>query len=243
MKKEIYESYKEMAVFLSGYRLKNTLEDSTFTQSSKSLHKKLFSLLIFVGELDNENDDISVDALQMQYFKEIVSDLVLSFFCWTTCTYKPASLQLRSAIENFIRTMLFNSNPNVIAIKNVFQLFDDAKIDISFSSKPCSHSFDLLHQIYIDLCGFVHSSSDRHIQNISFSQVVAFDGTFSSEYIRNFETVLNNILAVLYFNYYGFIFENMHELNISLFLDGIPKSLKKTFYDAKMSEINNRPVR
>ena len=96
MAREFKEDFDNLLVFINDYSLKSLLLDSKYIDEIKKIHKKYFSYLTFIAELQsyigaNDGEDKPFDFL-----KESCSDAGISFFLLIHGSYKPSKLLLRS---------------------------------------------------------------------------------------------------------------------------------------------------
>lgn len=235
MNRLISDDFKRLMDYFNGYNLKNVIEKDEFQKNAKSIHRKLYAFLVLTNELELQKNLPSSDETLNKLFKEIGSDLILSFFCWVNGAYKPAELQLRSSIENFVKAFLYNQTPQIIATKSVYEIFDIAGNSDIFNNKICFSHFALLKNEYSSLCAYVHSSIDKLVQNEALIQLPKYNNILANEFCMHFQNVVNNMLSISYYTYYDNVYL-MHVTNRDLFLQGLLKKDKYEIYNYKTNE-------
>lgn len=233
MNRVINEDFERVKKFFANYSLADLVQDKDFNKDIKCLHRKLYSLMVFCSEIATQNQTSkSYNDITITYIKETVSDYVLAFFCWVHGAYKPANLQLRSSIENFLKSILYESTPGIIVEKSVYKIFDTAKVDAYFTNTIGQKHFLCLSNYYSQLCQIAHGE----ISNLSDVDALKLFPTYnnqkSQEFLGNFLGVVEAVLAMYYFVYYKNIY-GMHEFNRDLFLQGIKTENKKEIYEMK----------
>ena len=232
MSRLIQTDFDKLILYLKSYNLDKVISDPDFNNNAKCIHRKLYSILMFNSEMESQNLFSSCDDTLKCYFKEIGSDLILAFFCWVNGAYKPAELQLRSSIENFIKALSYKEKPSIIATKNVFEVFDSAAQTTVFNNDICTKYLSELKFEYSSLCAFVHSSPQKLAQNDALITLPTYNAKNATEFCSHYQKILNNMLSILYYTYYDNIYK-MHEENRDLFLQGLLKSDKAKIYQSK----------
>lgn len=98
------EDFDRLLEFLNNYNLTASVGDKDFRKILASCHKRYYSYLVFVVEL-NQQSGFSIQENQYDYLLESVSDVGQSLFSFMNGCYKGACLLLRSSIENFIKAV------------------------------------------------------------------------------------------------------------------------------------------
>lgn len=80
MNRTIQQDYEKLLSYFSDYSLKNIVQDTTFQNNVKSIHRKLYAYLVFASEAKN-NHLFSSDTIT-NYYDEVGSDLILSYLCF-----------------------------------------------------------------------------------------------------------------------------------------------------------------
>ena len=233
MNREIQADFKKLLTYFSQYNLQNIAADPLFISNAKTIHRKLYSYLIFMCEAEQAQIFKSQETLN--YYNEAGSDLILALFCWSNGAYKPAEFQLRSAIENFIKASLYEEWNDVITCKSVYEIMDYSTSSTFFGNTICQKSLSDIKNTYANLCAFVHSSPNNLVSQRSLIQLPQYDLNNSAEFTRNFQAIANNLLSILYYSHFKFIF-TIHITNRELFLQGLTSTSKAEIYEEKTKE-------
>lgn len=162
--------FRVLEEFLAAYRIPAGLGAQARHGLMKRAHRHVLSALQVWQKLDAgvrggtirlgghlvPNDD---DVLCL--FSEHFSDLVGSLACAIHGNYKSANFLLRSSVENIVRGMAGVTSQMAVQTTSVYKLFEIASTEPLFLGKAESH-FKAMHQIYGELCLFVHSGSALH---------------------------------------------------------------------------------
>ncbi len=233
MSRQIQTDFERLKDYLLQYNLKKIVEDPQYITNAKTIHRKLYSYLVFMAEAENQNPFGHNEILK--YYSESGSDLILSLFCWSNGAYKPAEFQLRSSIENFIKASLYSEWNDVLRCKSVYEIMDKAFASNFFKPPICKAALDQIRNAYANLCAFVHSSPNKLTAQRSLIVLPQYDKNNSTEFTNNFQSVVNNMLTILYYSYYEFIF-SIHVTNRELFLHGLTSATKAAIYEEKTSD-------
>lgn len=221
MSRRIGDDFDAFYRFLQEYSLRSVDSKIQNTDLFKPMHRKLYGFLVFTEEFKVQN--IFPDC--KPFLNETASDLLLALFCAAQGMYKPAKLQLRCSIENFLKCLLLITDPNIVSCKNVFSIFDTAKQDKHFITQLGSASFDLIHNNYSDLCRTVHGDPSVMNPISAVSLFPNFDPILQREFSDTYIKTIESFLSVFYLNYPEVI-DRMHPENKKDFLDCISKKAK-----------------
>lgn len=221
MSRRIGEDFDAFKLFISQYNLTSYISEQVQVESCKSMHKKLFGLLIFNAEFKTQN--MHPDSIP--FLQEVSSDLLLSLFCVVQGMYKPAKLQLRCSIENFLKALVMIDQPSIIQEKSVYAIFDAAKEDCHFSTDFGLTCFKLLHNDYSMLCRTVHGDPNVMHPTSALVLLPQYDKKLQQELATVYARVIENYLGILYLNY-PVVVDQMHPENKKDFLDCISKKTK-----------------
>src|SRR5690554_7423806 len=98
MSREIQNDFGALKTFLNGYNLTHLLNDASFNAFISQQHKKYFSYLTFIAEIqnfiDNPNYSNIILTTQIPFLKESCSDTAISFFSTFHGSYKSSKLLL-----------------------------------------------------------------------------------------------------------------------------------------------------
>ena len=221
MSRRISEDFNVFERFLSQYNLTSYTAVPRQVEACKGMHKKLFGLLVFNAEFKVQGNYPNSVA----FLDEMASDLLLSLFCVVQGLYKPAKLQLRCCMENFLKSLIMINEPAIIHEKSVYAVFDAAKNDSHFHTLIGQACIDTLHNDYSTLCRTVHGDPKIMKPVSALSMLPQYNQgshqEISSIYIRTVE----QCLGVLYLNF-PIVVDQMHPDNKKDFLDCLSKTTK-----------------
>ena len=145
--------------------------------------------------------------------------------------YKPAELELRCSIENYLKALIAVTEKNVIEEKFVFRIFDKAKEDAHFQNVITSKFLASFENDYSILCHTVHSDP-KVVSPISALGAIA---KYIPKNPNEFQTLIIRIaegyMGCLYFNYPAIV-DKMHPENRKDFLDCLQKSTRQKIVKA-----------
>ena len=227
MSRRIGEDFLKLNEFLGGYTLYTYNSCQEEIEECKTMHKKLYGLMVFIAEYCHQNSSTSFVS---EYLDEMASDLLLSLFNWVQGMYKPAKLELRCGIENFLKSILSIDTPTAIKEKSVYEIFDLAKADKHFDGKFGQTRINQIRNIYVILCRTVHSSPSEIHSTSALNLLPKYEKSLSQEVVKLFIDILENCLGILYFNY-PIIVDSMHPENKKDFFDCLSKTTKSKIYE------------
>lgn len=233
MNRIIQQDYEKLISYFSNYNLKAIIKDISFQNNIKSIHRKLYAYIVFKNEAVSKH--FFPSDIMETYYDEVSSDLILSLFCWANGAYKSSEFQLRSAIENFSKAILYPERNDIIFCKNVSEIMDFATASSIFDNDICKSHLNKIRNTYSNLCAFVHSSPEKLSSQNALIQLPKYNQINADEFTKNYHTVVNGILSITYYTYYTFIF-SMHPTNRDLFLQGLTTSDKKNIYEEKTND-------
>lgn len=237
MSRTIDYDFNRLLEYFQNYCLKDIILKEDYIKTAKCIHRKLYSFLLLLSELEAQGVLKNPNSTMRMYFKEIGSDLILSFFCWANGAYKPAELQLRSSIENFLKALLLETVPNITLEKSVYAIFDIASNSSVFNNKISFNYYAKLRNEYSVLCASVHSSVDKLSQSEALINFPKYNIKLSDDFSKHFQNVINQMLSISYYSFYDNVFQ-MHAVNRDLFLQGLLKQDKALIYNYKTSSEN-----
>ena len=148
MSRRISSDFENLNLFFSNYKLSDYLSNKKQLDECKAMHKKLYGYMVFVAELIQQTGNSKYG----KYLNEVASDLLLSMFNWLQGMYKPAKLELRCSIENFLKALQSIDNPEILKEKHVYSIFEQAKEDKHFISPYSSPLLKVFKSDYSLLC-------------------------------------------------------------------------------------------
>lgn len=164
------EDLDRLRAFIGNYELRDDLGAQVRLTLLKRCHRQILGALQIWGKFKalSEQGNAKVHAapilINSDYYEcigEYFSDLIGVLSCLIHGLYKPANMQLRSAIETFVRGVAGVTSLEARQTKNVYRLFEVASQEIPFIGESAP-DFATLQQVYGDLCLFVHSATPAH---------------------------------------------------------------------------------
>lgn len=228
MSREISKDYGSLEVFVGDFNLSNIANEDDFNRKMKPMHKKLFSFMTFVAEIEQKNNELHILTDEsLNYLKESVSDMGQALFCWIQGAYKPANLILRSSIETFVKAIAGQEKTEIFSEKSMYRVFELAQDTSFFSSQYCQVFFGSIHSAYKDLCKIAHTANFANMAHISALKTFPlFSAEAAQSFSRDFIKISTMILSVIYVNFFKFI-HTMHHKNQLNFFSSIPKATKR----------------
>lgn len=223
MSRRVGEDFDAFNDFLSKYNLTSYSSIQKQVELCKGMHKKLFGFLIFTAEFKSQN----ISPNSIPYLTEMSSDFLLALFCVVQGMYKPAKLQLRCSIENFLKALIIVSNQAIAQEKSVYTIFDIAKSDSHFSTIYGASCIDLLHNDYAILCRTVHGDPSVMHPIRSLALLPQYNESLHKELTNIYMRIVETCLGILYLNY-PIVVDQMHPENKKDFLDCLTKTTKGT---------------
>lgn len=222
MTRELKSDFKEFESYISKPLNNNKAITNDFL---KPIHKWIFSFLVYIHLI---NDDVNfMNEEGKKFINEALSDVIQSIHCLVYGLVKPAELLLRSSIENFIRSIASQEAPELISEKSIYLLFDKARTNQIFSSNLTY--FDSLRSIYGNLCGFTHSSLDKHFNINSFNQIQRISKKDVVSYQKELDQIITSYLFLL-IKYNFVFFESIYFKNKNIILDSLKAKTKKELF-------------
>ena len=222
MSRRIGEDFKRLNTFLELYNLNSYVSDQSQINIYKAMHKKLYGLLIFSAEFEKQR----VHEHSVPFITEMVSDLMLALFCTAQGMYKPAKLQLRCSMENFLKSLIMIDRPLIIEEKSVYEIFNAAKQDRHFTSSVGNKKITQIEDDYSNLCRTVHGDPAVMHPISALALLPQYEESLLKELSSLYVRTIENYLGVFYLNY-PIVVDTMHPENKKDFLDCLSKSTKK----------------
>lgn len=222
MSRRLTEDYEKLCGFMSSYTLNDYISRQQQIDECKAMHKKLYGLMVFVAEFNSQTQY----SIFSKFLNEMSSDLLLSLFNWIQGMYKPSKLELRCAIENFLKSIVSVADYSIIEQKSMYEVFDVAKADKHFQSEFGVSCFELLRNDYSTLCRTVHSDPLQIHTTSALNLLPQYNSELSKEFVNLYLRIVECSLGILYINY-PVIVDKMHPENKKDFLDCLSKATKK----------------
>ena len=175
MSRTVENDFRNLEKYIENYRLSDLVVESRYSKVLKKNHKSILILLTLWSnicliesnkKLIIESVHITQTSITFQLLREAVSDILSAFFCSLNGAYKPASMSLRSGIENVIRAITAIEEPKATKLTSVYELFNLSKNAVIFSL-PRKKFLSDLHSVYKDLCKFTHTASVEHMTSVN----------------------------------------------------------------------------
>jgi hypothetical protein len=222
--------------FLSGYSIGKTLNNDKFQSDLRLIHKAYFSLLTWGAEMSHGANSVTSELPAIsgpfeQRLNEAFSDIDSAVFNWVQGGYKAARVMIRSAIENFVRSVAGLEDSQLLSEKNVFSLFEKSSKLFIFNSIPSIQLyFKKLHSDYKVLCLDVHTAGVANMEKISsLAEFPRFDTLKSRHGAEIIIRVIKNLIASLCLIFNKF-FHKMHHKNKENVLISIANNIKPVIH-------------
>lgn len=230
MSREVRKDFKNLLKFLRKYQLKKVLKNDQIIDDLSKVHKKYFSYLTLMSELESFKDDSSLNpkltSVQFSYFIESSSDIGSAVFHSINGSYKSARMLLRSSIETFFKGYCVNEIPGILEEKRVFVIFDSIKELDYFKKEPQKSLFEICHQEYIDLCKDIHTAEEVNMQKLTALKYFPTYDQVKMNDITNKVLKLIPSFLFLVCNRFNSQFQKMHHRNKENIILSIKKKLR-----------------
>ena len=210
--------------FFNDYTLSGFCENQDRIKDCKTLHKKLYAIMVFRNETISSEQHFNIEF--MDYMDEAISDLMLSVFSWGQGAYKSAKLHLRCSIENYLKSLLSITTSDVVFEKRVYLLFENADNDKHFLNPLNKLSLDNLKNSYSALCAVVHSSPTERAPINAIKYLPSYNKEHSRAFVSQFCSVLNSFLEIAFLHYHVMI-HKMHPENKQDFMAALTQTAIK----------------
>lgn len=237
MSRDIQYDLSILTKFIDDYKLSHLLTNDSFKTFVSQQHKKYFSYLTFIAELQNfVNDNLFSNILlenQFSFIKESCSDVGIAFFSTFHGSYKSSKLLLRSSIETFLKGYCLDELTNIDKETSIFELFRKVKALNSFKREPSKQIINLIHQKYKLLCQDVHTATDLNMANISALNYFPTYESTKAQKVSNFcLTLIPNYLVLLCLKY-NKQYHKFHYKNQAIIINSIPKEYRPIINNVK----------
>ncbi len=230
MSRRISDDFTAFNNYVTNYNLSAYISSPQQIEACKAMHKKLFGLLVISAELSLQKECES----STPFLNETASDLLLSLFCVAQGMYKPAKLQLRCSIENFLKAVIMISRPEITDEKSVYAIFEIATNDEHFSTSFGKKCVESLHNDYAILCRTVHSDPNALNPTNALEYLPRYNPEILQEISTLFVRIVDTCSSILYLNFPKAV-DKMHPDNKKDFLDSLTRTAKrnvvKTLFD------------
>lgn len=236
MSRELKEDFTKLKDFIGSYNLDSLLKDGTYIELLSHMHKKYYSLMALVFELDkmtNKTDKKIINGKQREYYFENISDIGNSLFLTINGAYKPARLILRSSIETFLKGISIDELSTIDKEKRLYKMFKDIGNLTFFKNDDTKSEFDEIVESYSELSKDTHTATKERMQHTSS---LNYFPKKSNDEIRK----IANIFAKLVSSYLFLLsikhnteFHSIHHKNRNVILIGIKKKYRPVVQNIK----------
>ena len=170
-------------------------------------------------------NDCSVGIVRR--ISESVSDMGASLFNWLNGSYKTSRVMMRSAIENFIRSISAIDDKSQLTEKNVYAMFNRAEDLAVFNSKAAIRkAYAQLHSDYKILCKDTHTTTFTNMEQLSsLAGLPGFNKNKAEAAKEIYVRVAKNISSI-YCLVFSEFFHSMHHRNKENILHSLAKEVK-----------------
>lgn len=222
---------QQLLTFIGSYNLSHLIEDKDFILSIKQQHKKYYSYLIYIAEIQQYIDDSNSGVIfrndQYPFLKESCSDIGIAFFSSFHGNYKSSKLLLRSSIETFIKGFCIDEVIDIDSETSIYRMFDNVKRSIFFVKNQLRIKIlQSIHQSYKKLCMDVHTATSQNMANISalsyFPSFKKEEATIVCKYVLSLIPSYLTLLLIKYNNQY----HRFHHRNKEIIMESIPRQYR-----------------
>lgn len=230
MAREIKSDFITLENFITDYKLSHLLNNAEFRVFISQQHKKYYSYLTFIAELQNfagkRKYSQNISQKQFGFIKESCSDIGIAYFTTFHGGYKATKLLLRSSIETFLKGFCLSDIKDIDKETSLFNLFRKAKSLKYFSSNPEKKMFDEIHQQYKLLCQDVHTATHLNMANVSaLNYFPSFEYADAQKVSKTIMTLVPNYISLLSLKY-NEQYHRFHYINRQIIIGSIPVNLR-----------------
>lgn len=228
MTRLVAQDFEALKFFFTKYSLQDSLNSPEFINSLKPFHKAYFSFLNLVIHLECQQ---FLSSEVSERFKESCSDIGQALFLMGHGAYKPANLILRSSIENFVKGIGFLEDPNILALKSLYDVFDVAKKFKGCIGIDFSNLMNILHTDYGTLCEHTHTATVAQMAHISALNILPHFDVVKANQLNTMATrVLKNYLVIMLFSFKQAFFK-IDPDNRDSILNALSPTIKRKIYE------------
>jgi hypothetical protein len=205
MVREVQQDFERLKGFIESYEIAGLLGNESYATPLKQGHSAYLALLTLWAEIKHRFDSggIEIHGLKIEkgntaeiLIQEAVSDFGSALFCCLQGAYKPGSMALRSAVENYVRALAGVFSENASATTSVYELFALAKTTPPFSSVDGATALSKLHVGYKELCKHTHTASLDHMARIkSLDHFPTVHADLFQSWVREAKSVVGAIIS------------------------------------------------
>ncbi|WP_394174797.1 hypothetical protein [Thalassotalea litorea] len=235
--KSIKEDFECLKEFVVGYELPKH-DNLEYFNNLKRTHKIYFSILelhAVCKGLAPLKDNL--DSTFGKYLGESISELGSSLFVSLHGCYKGSDQILRSAIENFLKAIGSTVHPNIITIKNTYEVIDKAEDAEVFNTEEIKEKYSKLKCLYSNLCASVHTATESNMQNIgALGYFPYFEKKASDEFMKNYIDVATSILNILSWQFRA-DYPRIHYKSRDIIDESLSRDIKTKILSPQLSEV------
>jgi hypothetical protein len=205
MSREISTDFNLFFKFLINYKLSHLENNENFKKYVSQVHKKYFSYLTLIGELQEYLEEPMTQTLtsvQYSFLKESCSDIGNAIFVSFHGSYKAAKLILRSSIETFLKGLTMDELTDIHEETSMYEFFNRIKTLTFLKSEHSKPLLSAIHSNYKILCKDVHTANDINMAHISamnyFPSYIENDAQKISQLILTLIPTYINLLCLKY---------------------------------------------
>ncbi|RVU02381.1 hypothetical protein EOD41_00115 [Mucilaginibacter limnophilus] len=229
MSREIQRDLLDLKDFLKSYSLSHLSNDTKLLSVITQQHKKYFSYLTFIAELEAlQNSGLlpAISDVQKDYITESCSDIGNSMFVMAHGAYKASRMMLRSSIETFMKGFNADEIADILTDKSMYSIFDNIKALSFFQREDIEPIFISIHNDYKILCRDIHTATRANMDHLTaLNYFPTFDEKAATPIAQISMNLVSNYLILLCVKY-GTYFHKMHHRNRENILISIPKAYR-----------------
>lgn len=230
MSREITKDFSNLKEFIAHYNLADLSANTNFIKILSKQHKKLYSYLSCIAELNQLYTDKSITPIitenQLNFIIESCSDIGCSLFETAHGAYKATKMMLRSSIETFLKGYNLDDIPNLDQEKSVFNIFDNVKVLPFFLTEPQKSIFNKIHSDYKILCQDTHTATINNMQQITALNYFPTFDMKKADNVSEFFIELVSLYCTLICIKYNNHFQRMHHRNKESIIENIPREFR-----------------
>ncbi len=235
MSREVKQDFVHLVTFIETYNLKHLVSDSDFLKFISKSHKKYFSYLTFIAELQAYADipgyTYTLSEKEFNFLKESCSDIGNTLFISLHGSYKGSKLILRSSIETFVKGFYKNFISDIDEETSVFKIFQNVKALPYNNLNPQKQLINIIHGIYKQLCLDVHTASAINMANISaLNYFPSFDDDEANS-VADLLIKLTSCYLTLLSLKFNEQYHQFHFKNKAIIIDSIPKKYRSNIHN------------
>lgn len=231
MSREIQNDFSILEDFLSHYNLFHLLEDKKFNVFVSKQHKKYYSYLTFIAEIQKYVDSVDyrnkLSPIQFSFLKESCSDVGISFFSAIHGSYKSSKMLLRSSIETFFKGYFLDLIPDLDKESSMYNYFKKIKDCEFYAVEPQKSIIDIIHGEYKLLCEYVHTATTLNMSNLSALNYFPSFNENEAKKVSDFSLPLISHYLTLLCLKYNEQFHAFHYKNKKIVINSIPKQYRQ----------------